>query len=322
MGIVKKSRVGLVDRVSNRVCSSGGFPLRSGTVTCDASGEQTNIVTGRTFGYDPIGNRVSSFEDAGAQRLTTFYEANELNQYTSIQNAPAVPLRGDANRHAVVTVNGDRTERDGGSANFTPWSYALPSDSSDAAFQHVDILAVAQGATGEDVEQRTTGSVFAPAAETLLEYDDDGNMTFDGHFRYSWNGENRMIRAEEAGRNVFDLLSDHLPFLGDSAGKSILGIAVASEMYTHPFASENFASGLARCPTFIRRPSAEKPHVAGLFHLARFVRGLDGSAKLDALRFMEDRAFPSSDQEPKKFPMSEAEQTGSPSKRNRVQSKP
>lgn len=127
---------------------------------------------------------------------------------------------------------------------------------------------------------------------------------------------------EEAGRNVLDLLSDHLPFLGDSAGKSILGIAVASEMYTHPFASENFASGLARCPTFIRRPSAEKPHVAGLFHLARFVRGLDGSAKLDALRFMEDRAFPSSDQEPKKFPMSEAEQTSSPPTCNRVQSKP
>ena len=33
---------------------------------------------------------------------------------------------------------------------------------------------------------------------TAFEYDADGNMTFDGRFRYSWNGENRMIRAEEA----------------------------------------------------------------------------------------------------------------------------
>ena len=98
----------------------------------------------------------------------------------------------------VVTVNGDRAERDTGAADFTPWSYALPSSNSATHYQNADILAIAQSATGEDVEQRESGSVFVPAAETLLEYDDDGNMTFDGHFRYSWNGENRMIRAEES----------------------------------------------------------------------------------------------------------------------------
>ena len=157
-------------------------------------------VTGRSFGYgyDPIGNRTSSFEDVGGERLTTTYTANELNQYTAIQNASAVPLRGDAKREAVVTVNGDRAERDNGTASFTPWSYALPSSNSNASFQHADILAVAQSAEDEDVEQRESGSVFVPAAETLPTYDDDGNMTFDGRFRYSWNGENRMIRAEEA----------------------------------------------------------------------------------------------------------------------------
>ena len=157
-------------------------------------------VTGRTFGYgyDPIGNRVSSFEDAGGERLTTTYTANELNQYTAIQNSGSVPLRGDAKREAVVTVNGEQTERDNGTAAFTPWSYSLPSGAATAHFQNADILAVAQNAAGEDVEQRESGSVFAPAAETILEYDDDGNMTFDGRFRYSWNGENRMIRAEEA----------------------------------------------------------------------------------------------------------------------------
>ena len=156
-------------------------------------------VTGRTFGYgyDPIGNRVSSFEDAGGERLTTTYAANELNQYTAIQNASAVPLRGDAKRDTVVTVNGDRAERDNGTASFTPWSYSLSSDGPTAHYQNTDVLAVALNATGEDVEQCESGSVFAPAAETLLTYDDDGNMTFDGRFCYSWNGENRMIRAEE-----------------------------------------------------------------------------------------------------------------------------
>ncbi len=157
-------------------------------------------VTGRTFGYgyDPIGNRVSSFEDAGGERLTTTYTANGLNQYTAIQNPGAVPLRGDAKRNAVVTINGDCVERDNGTASFTPWSYSLSPDGPTAHYQNADVLAVAQNATGEDVEQCESGSVFAPAAETLLTYDDDGNMTFDGRFRYSWNGENRMIRAEEA----------------------------------------------------------------------------------------------------------------------------
>ena len=156
-------------------------------------------VTGRTFGYgyDPIGNRVSSFEDAGGERLTTTYTANELNQYTAIQNASAVPLRGDAKSDAVVTVNGDRAERDNGTAEFTPWSYSLASDGLTAHYQNADILAVAQNATGEDVEQRESGSIFVSAAETLLTYDDDGNMTSDGRFLYSWDGENRMIRAEE-----------------------------------------------------------------------------------------------------------------------------
>ncbi len=156
-------------------------------------------VTGRSFGYgyDPIGNRVTSFEDAGGERLTTTYTANELNQYSAIQNPSAVPLRGDAKREAVVTVNGGRAERDNGTASFTPWSFAIDSDIETSHFQQANVLAVAQSATGEDVVQRQYGSVFAPAEETHLTYDEDGNMTFDGHFRYTWNGENRMILAEE-----------------------------------------------------------------------------------------------------------------------------
>ena len=35
-------------------------------------------------------------------------------------------------------------------------------------------------------------------SSTEFEYDDDGNMVFDGQFRYSWNGENRMICAGES----------------------------------------------------------------------------------------------------------------------------
>ena len=71
-------------------------------------------------------------------------------------------------------------------------------DVTTAHYQNADILAVAQNVNGEDAVQSKSGSVFMPASETNLEYDDDGNMTFDGRFRYVWNGENRMICAVEA----------------------------------------------------------------------------------------------------------------------------
>ena len=86
--------------------------------------DRSRLVPNRSFGYsyDPIGNRLSSTEDADGTPVFTLYESNELNQYVQTSNA---------------------------------------------------------------------------VSSTAFEYDADGNMTFDGRFLYSWNGENRMIRAEE-----------------------------------------------------------------------------------------------------------------------------
>ena len=157
--------------------------------------------------YEPHRNLIATVENAHNNNVISRFDyvSDAIGRRTTITRSGSafsslsgsVPLRGDAKRDAVVTVNGDRAERDNGTASFTPWSYALPSSNSNASFQHADILAVAQSATGEDGEQRESGLVFVPASQTLPTYDDDGNMTFDGRFRYSWNGENRMIRTEE-----------------------------------------------------------------------------------------------------------------------------
>ena len=166
-------------------------------------------VTGRTFGYgyDPIGNRVFSFEDVGGERLSTTYSVNELNQYTAIQNPGAVPLRGDAKREAVVTVNGARTERDKGTADCTPWSYALSSNNSTVHCQSADILAIAQNAIGNDVEQRESGAIFVPTSETILSFDEDGNVTSDGRYHYVWDCENRLISCLNATSNSIVIIS-------------------------------------------------------------------------------------------------------------------
>ena len=48
-----------------------------------------------------------------------------------------------------------------------------------------------------DFVSAVTNRVFVPQTPETFAYDADGNLTEDGRFRYWWNGENRMVRAEE-----------------------------------------------------------------------------------------------------------------------------
>ena len=57
--------------------------------------------------------------------------------------------------------------------------------------------------------------------ETIpFEYDEDGNVTFDGRFRYSWNGENRMVRAEEVITSTNCTQTD-ISYIYDEQGRMI-----------------------------------------------------------------------------------------------------
>ena len=42
-----------------------------------------------------------------------------------------------------------------------------------------------------------TGRVFVAQTPEQFTYDADGNMLTDGRFRYTWNAENRLVRAQE-----------------------------------------------------------------------------------------------------------------------------
>ena len=69
---------------------------------------------------------------------------------------------------------------------------------------------------------------------TLLEYDKDGNTTFDGRFRYTWNAENRMIRAVEAGvlnncpATTIDYAYDHQ---GRMIAKNLAGTNIVTRAF-------------------------------------------------------------------------------------------
>ena len=53
------------------------------------------------------------------------------------------------------------------------------------------------GSNTPDIVQSVTGRVFVAQSSEAFTHDDDGNMLSDGRFTYTWNGQNRLIKAEE-----------------------------------------------------------------------------------------------------------------------------
>ena len=164
--------------------------------------DTSKVYGGRGFGYnyDPIGNRTTASETIGGETLVKTYVANELNQYTAIANPGAVGLRGSATNTATVTVNGNAASRDNVASDTVPWHYALLADNANGPdYTFANIMAVVNppGTNTPDIVSTESGNVYAPPQAEVLAYDDDGNLLSDGRWHYTWNGENRLICAEE-----------------------------------------------------------------------------------------------------------------------------
>ena len=65
-----------------------------------------------------------------------------------------------------------------------------------SGWAELETYATVNGPTNDFVSA-FTNRVFVPQTPETFAYDADGNMIEDGRFRYWWNGENRMVRAEE-----------------------------------------------------------------------------------------------------------------------------
>lgn len=71
-------------------------------------------------------------------------------------------------------------------------------NSTQSGWAELETYATVSSATnGPDLVSAVTNRVFVPQTPETFAYDADGNLVEDGRFRYYWNGENRMIRAEE-----------------------------------------------------------------------------------------------------------------------------
>ena len=158
--------------------------------TPDAPGA---LVLGQQYAYefDSIGNRIAAAE-GDTSRIAT-YTANALNQYTQRTVPNEKDLIGTAPTNVAVTVNEEPVFRQS-----AYWHHALEVDNAtDAAYPQVAITAVYNppGTNTPDMVASQTGRVFVAQTPEAFTYDDDGNLTRDGRFTYTWDAENRLISA-------------------------------------------------------------------------------------------------------------------------------
>lgn len=162
--------------------TSGSKLLSSGTA-----------VPGEQFGYsfDGIGNRIGTTVNG----RSASYNPNLLNQYTSRDVSGAVDILGMADPGATITANDEPTVR---GTNGTFYKALSVSNSTAPVWQAVKVVGVKnnEGPSGDDVVAEQDGSVYVPKTPEQYIYDSDGNLTQDGRWVYTWNGENQLIAME------------------------------------------------------------------------------------------------------------------------------
>ncbi len=151
------------------------------------------LLAGWQFGYtyDAIGNRLtttSGGDSTGANRRTSTYFPNQLNQYANRTVPAFIDIEGTSNPTANVTVNGLTADRQG-----PAWRKELPVANSTVA---VTTTVTVAGTNGAATAPNQTGKLFTPKTPEVFTYDFDGNLTGDGRWAYTWDAENRLIAVQ------------------------------------------------------------------------------------------------------------------------------
>jgi YD repeat-containing protein len=150
-------------------------------------------VAGQQFEYtfDDIGNRKtagSGGDQWGANLRYQNYSANLLNQYSQRTVPGFVDVLGSANSNATVTVNNQSTYRKG-----DYFRDELPvSNASSSVYVALTNLVILPDGSNPDIATNHNGNVFVSATPEIFGYDPDGNLTNDGRWTFSWDGENRL----------------------------------------------------------------------------------------------------------------------------------
>jgi len=159
----------------------------------DSLGQVTNAckyfangtpVAGQQFDYtfDTIGNRtqiLAGGNQNGQNLRLANYIVNNVNQITNRDVAPDVDVMGASILTNAVTVNGTNAYR-----NQEYFRAQLAVNNTNSALWTNIIVSGGQN---------VTGNVYVAQEPESFKYDADGNLTNDGRWAYTWDGENRLI---------------------------------------------------------------------------------------------------------------------------------
>ena len=115
-----------------------------------------------------------------------------------------------------MTVNNNTPYR---KSNYFREQLAL-NNSSSAVWASVTNLAVLNKGSSPDIVATNIGNVFVPKATETYGYDQDGNMTNDGRWTYTWDAENRLLNMTSLTNGPSGSLSK-LDFAYDYKGRRI-----------------------------------------------------------------------------------------------------
>lgn len=151
-----------------------------------------DAMLGHDYGYqyDDIGNRVGTTTNG----LSATYTPNSLNQYDQREVPSFVEALGTAAATTEILLNGQTALRQGES-----WYYQQAVDNSGyPAWLDLLITGAETGAgpQGADATSSEVRSAFLAQTPEIYTYDADGNLTQDGQWIYTWNGENRLIAIQ------------------------------------------------------------------------------------------------------------------------------
>jgi RHS repeat-associated protein len=158
-------------------------------ITFRQSGTQ-RMKTTRQYGFNNIGNRGSASwggNSAGTGLRSALYTNNTLNQVTGRGVPGGFDVMGIAHAGASVTVNSSPADYRRGEYFQESVSVA---NTTTPVWQNVAVTA-SQGGSSSNWP---AGSVFVPRTGELFGHDTDGNLTSDGRWAYTWDGENRLVR--------------------------------------------------------------------------------------------------------------------------------
>ncbi len=139
---------------------------------------------------------------------------------------------GTADAAATVTVNSQATARKGDYFSQTQ----SVDNSRTPVYTSTNVVGAKNnaGANGEDAVAQQSGRVYVAQAAELYSYDADGNLTQDGRWNYTWDGENRLTSMEAIASVPIEAkrrLEFAYDYMGRRIQKNVSGWNAATNSY-------------------------------------------------------------------------------------------